>query len=108
MGEGLPTMMERVERVFSAYNSTHLERNVARAIVEQVWVSTRGFSSMPVFLAALMTFVIIASKMTMSPDLAYVEVSAEVINSPKSITDAKYSCWAILSAMAPAWINTGL
>jgi predicted TIM-barrel fold metal-dependent hydrolase len=56
MGEGLPTMMERVERVFSAYSSTHLERNVARAIVEQVWVSTSGFSSMPAFLAAFMTF----------------------------------------------------
>jgi uncharacterized protein len=56
MGEGLPTMMERIERVFSAYSSTHLERNVARAIVEQVWVSTSGFSSMPAFLAAFMTF----------------------------------------------------
>ena len=56
MGEGLPTMMERVERVFSGYSSTHLERNPARAIVEQVWVSTSGFSSMPAFLAALMTF----------------------------------------------------
>jgi uncharacterized protein len=56
MGEGLPTMMERVEHVFSGYSNTHLERNVARAIVEQVWVSTSGFSSMPAFLAALMTF----------------------------------------------------
>jgi uncharacterized protein len=56
MGEGLPTMMERVERVFGTYSSTHLERNVARAILEQVWVSTSGFSSMPAFLAAFMTF----------------------------------------------------
>jgi uncharacterized protein len=56
MGEGLPTMMERVERVFGAYSSTHLERNAARAIIEQVWVSTSGFSSMPAFLAAFMTF----------------------------------------------------
>ena len=56
MGEGLPTMMERVERVFSGYSNTHLERNAARAIVEQVWVSTSGFSSMPAFLAAFMTF----------------------------------------------------
>jgi uncharacterized protein len=39
-----------------AYSSTHLERNVARAIVEQVWVSTSGFSSTPAFLAAFMTF----------------------------------------------------
>lgn len=56
MGEGLPTMMERVERVFGGYSNTHLERNAARAIAEQVWVSTSGFSSMPAFLAALMTF----------------------------------------------------
>jgi predicted TIM-barrel fold metal-dependent hydrolase len=56
MGEGLPTMMERVERVFGGYSNTHLERNAARAILEQVWVSTSGFSSLPAFLAALMTF----------------------------------------------------
>jgi len=56
MGEGLPTMMERVERVFSGYSNTHLERNAARAILEQLWVSTSGFSSMPAFLAAFMTF----------------------------------------------------
>jgi predicted TIM-barrel fold metal-dependent hydrolase len=56
MGEGLPTMMERIDRVFSAYSSTHLERNVARAIVEQVWVSTSGFSSTPALLAAFLTF----------------------------------------------------
>jgi predicted TIM-barrel fold metal-dependent hydrolase len=56
MGEGLPTMMERIERVFSGYSNTHLERNAARAIVDQVWVSTSGFSSMSAFLPALMTF----------------------------------------------------
>jgi predicted TIM-barrel fold metal-dependent hydrolase len=56
MGEGLPAMMERVERVFSGYSKMHLERNAARAILEQVWVSTSGFASMPAFLAAFMTF----------------------------------------------------
>jgi uncharacterized protein len=56
MGEGLPTMMERVERVFGGYSNTHLERNAARAIVDQVWVSTSGFSSTAAFLAAFMTF----------------------------------------------------
>jgi uncharacterized protein len=56
MGEGLPAMMERVERVFSAYSDTHLERNAARAILDQVWVSTSGFLRIPAFLAALMTF----------------------------------------------------
>jgi predicted TIM-barrel fold metal-dependent hydrolase len=56
MGEGLPTMMERVDRVFGGYSKSHLQRNAARAITDQVWVSTSGFSSMPAFLAALMTF----------------------------------------------------
>ena len=53
MGEGLPAMMERFERVFSGYSNTHLERDAARAIVDQVWVSTSGFSRMPAFLVAL-------------------------------------------------------
>jgi hypothetical protein len=56
MGEGLPAMMERVERVFSRYSSAHLERNAARAILDQVWVSTSGFASVPAFLATLTTF----------------------------------------------------
>jgi hypothetical protein len=56
MGEGLPAMMERVERVFSRYSSAHLDRGTARAILDQVWVSTSGFTSVPAFLATLMTF----------------------------------------------------
>ncbi|MDR3514435.1 MAG: amidohydrolase family protein [Azospirillaceae bacterium] len=56
MGEGLPAMIERVERVFSRYSSAHLNRNAARAILDQVWVSTSGFTSLPAFLATLMTF----------------------------------------------------
>jgi hypothetical protein len=43
-------------RVFGGYSSSHLQRNAARSIADQVWVSTSGFSSMPAFLAALMTF----------------------------------------------------
>jgi predicted TIM-barrel fold metal-dependent hydrolase len=56
MGEGLPAMMERVERVFSRYSGAHLDRSAARAILDQVWVSTSGFASAPAFLATLMTF----------------------------------------------------
>ncbi len=56
MGEGLPAMMERVDRVFSRYSSAHLDRSAARAILDQVWVSTSGFTSVPAFLATLMTF----------------------------------------------------
>jgi hypothetical protein len=56
MGEGLPAMLERVERVFSGYSREYLGRCAARAIVEQVWVSTSGFAGIPAFLATLMTF----------------------------------------------------
>jgi hypothetical protein len=76
MGEGLPAMMERVERVFSGYSSTHLERNAARAIVEQVWVSTSGFSSTPAFLAAFMTFG--ADRLLFSVDYPFGNNSAAV------------------------------
>jgi predicted TIM-barrel fold metal-dependent hydrolase len=76
MGEGLPTMMERIERVFGGYSNTHLERNAARAIVEQVWVSTSGFSSTPAFLAAFMTFG--ADRLLFSVDYPFGNNSAAV------------------------------
>jgi hypothetical protein len=76
MGEGLPTMMERVERVFGSYSKSHLQRNAARAIVDQVWVSTSGFSSMPSFLAALMTFG--ADRLLFSVDYPFGDNSAAV------------------------------
>jgi predicted TIM-barrel fold metal-dependent hydrolase len=40
----------------TTFQRGHLDRTAARAIVEQVWVSTSGYSSLPAFLAALMTF----------------------------------------------------
>lgn len=49
-------MMERVERVFSRYSGAYLDRSAARAILDQVWVSTSGFASAPAFLATLLTF----------------------------------------------------
>jgi predicted TIM-barrel fold metal-dependent hydrolase len=76
MGEGLPTMMERIERVFGGYSNTHLERNAARAIVEQVWVSTSGFSSISAFLAAFMTFG--ADRLLFSVDYPFGNNSAAV------------------------------
>ena len=56
MGEGLPAMMERVDRVFSRYSGACLDRSAARAILDQVWVSTSGFTSAAAFLATLTTF----------------------------------------------------
>ena len=76
MGEGLPAMMERVDRVFSRYSAAHLERNAARAILDQVWVSTSGFTGVPAFLATLMTFG--ADKILFSADYPFGDNKAAV------------------------------
>jgi hypothetical protein len=69
MGEGLPAMIERVERVFAEFSKEYLGRNAARAIIEQVWVSTSGFTGIPAFLATLMTFG--ADRMVFSVDYPF-------------------------------------
>ena len=56
MGNGLPAMMKRVDRVFSRYSGARLGRSAARATLDQVWVPTIGFTSVPAFLATPMTF----------------------------------------------------
>jgi uncharacterized protein len=56
MGEGLPTMLERVARVFSRYSAERLQRDAAQAILDQLWLSTSGFASAPAFTAMLTTF----------------------------------------------------
>lgn len=55
MGEMLPMMLARIDEVF-ALDIGHLQRPVARAILEQVWITTSGIFSEPPFLAALQTF----------------------------------------------------
>jgi predicted TIM-barrel fold metal-dependent hydrolase len=55
MGEGLPAMLGRF-KVFDAATSSYLNRTVSRTILDQVWITTSGFFSLPPFMAALMTF----------------------------------------------------
>jgi predicted TIM-barrel fold metal-dependent hydrolase len=55
MGEMLPMMMDRADKVF-ALDTDHLKRPVSRTILDQVWITTSGIFDEPPFLAALLTF----------------------------------------------------
>jgi uncharacterized protein len=55
MGEMLPMMMARADKVF-ALDSDHLKRPISRTILDQVWITTSGIFDEPPFLAALLTF----------------------------------------------------
>jgi hypothetical protein len=55
MGEMLPMMMDRADKVFKA-DIDHLKRPVTRTILDQVWITTSGIFDEPPFLAALLTF----------------------------------------------------
>lgn len=56
MGEGLPAMMARCEKVFTPATSVYLERSVTETLLEQLWITTSGFFDIPSFMAALLTF----------------------------------------------------
>jgi predicted TIM-barrel fold metal-dependent hydrolase len=55
MGEMLPMMLARAEKVFAA-DIDHLKRSVPRTILDQVWITTSGIFDEPSFLVALLTF----------------------------------------------------
>jgi predicted TIM-barrel fold metal-dependent hydrolase len=55
MGEMLPMMMARIDQVFK-HDIGHLKRPIARAILDQVWLTTSGIFDEPPLLAALLTF----------------------------------------------------
>jgi predicted TIM-barrel fold metal-dependent hydrolase len=55
MGEMLPMMLARADKVF-ALDSDHLKRPISRTILDQVWITTSGIFDEPPFLAALLTF----------------------------------------------------
>jgi hypothetical protein len=55
MGEMLPMMMARADKVFAA-DIDHLKRSVPQTILDQVWITTSGIFDEPPFLAALLTF----------------------------------------------------
>jgi predicted TIM-barrel fold metal-dependent hydrolase len=56
MGEGLPAMMARFDNTFTAETEKYLNRTVSRTILDQVWITTSGFFTLPPFMVALMTF----------------------------------------------------
>ncbi|MEI9927352.1 MAG: amidohydrolase family protein [Sphingomonas sp.] len=56
MGEGLATMMDRLDEVFGAHARQNLSAGVGDTIRARVWVTTSGFFSMPPFQAALSAF----------------------------------------------------
>ncbi|MEA3176537.1 MAG: uncharacterized protein QOI59_60 [Gammaproteobacteria bacterium] len=56
MGEGLPAMLSRFERVFTPVTSTYLSRTVSQTIRDQVWITTSGMFDAASFSAALLAF----------------------------------------------------
>ena len=56
MGEGLPAMMGRIDDTFDEFAARHLERSVTQTLLEQLWITTSGFFTLPPFLAALLSF----------------------------------------------------
>ena len=56
MGEALPFMLARCEQTLAAEAAKVLRRSVTQTILEQVWITTSGFFTLPPFLNALQTF----------------------------------------------------
>jgi predicted TIM-barrel fold metal-dependent hydrolase len=56
MGEGLPAMLARCDRVFSPVTDGYLRRAVSRTLLDQLWITTSGFSDVPSFMAAFLAF----------------------------------------------------
>jgi len=56
MGEALPFMLARCEEKVAAEAAKVLRRTVTQTLMEQVWITTSGFFTLPPFLAALQTF----------------------------------------------------
>jgi predicted TIM-barrel fold metal-dependent hydrolase len=55
MGEMLPVMFDRIDKV-SSLDIGHLQRTITRTIQDQVWITTSGVFNAPPFVAALQTF----------------------------------------------------
>jgi predicted TIM-barrel fold metal-dependent hydrolase len=56
MGEGLPMMLARFDTVVTPLTRNYLSRTVSETILQQVWITTSGFFSLPPFMAALLSF----------------------------------------------------
>jgi hypothetical protein len=55
MGEGLPAMLARCENISSLLQG-NLKRTLTQTILDQVWITTSGFWTLPSFMAALLAF----------------------------------------------------
>jgi predicted TIM-barrel fold metal-dependent hydrolase len=56
MGEALPFVLARCEDKAAAEAAKVLRRTITQTILDQVWITTSGFFTLPPFLAALQTF----------------------------------------------------
>ncbi len=56
MGEALPFMLARCEQTLAAEAKKYLQRGVTQTMMEQVWITTAGFFTLPPFLAAMQVF----------------------------------------------------
>lgn len=56
MGEALPFMLDRIDETTAAEAKARLRRSVRETILDQVWITTSGFFTMPPFMAALLSF----------------------------------------------------
>jgi predicted TIM-barrel fold metal-dependent hydrolase len=56
MGESLPFMLARCEDKAGKAAAKVLQRTLTQTIMDQVWITTSGFFTLPPFLAALQTF----------------------------------------------------
>jgi len=56
MGEALPFMLARAEEKLANEAAKSLRRTLTETILDQVWITTSGFFTIPPFLCALQTF----------------------------------------------------
>jgi predicted TIM-barrel fold metal-dependent hydrolase len=56
MGEALPFMLDRIDETTAAEARLRLTRSVRQTILDQVWITTSGFFTLPPFIAALLSF----------------------------------------------------
>jgi predicted TIM-barrel fold metal-dependent hydrolase len=56
MGEALPFMLDRIDETTASEAKTRLSRSVRQTLLDQVWITTSGFFTLPPFMAALLSF----------------------------------------------------
>jgi predicted TIM-barrel fold metal-dependent hydrolase len=56
MGEAIPFMLDRLDETTSAEAKAQLSRSLRQTILDQVWITTSGFFTLPPFMAALLSF----------------------------------------------------